>query len=768
MRRSWSRICLALALTSACGTTNRDDDVCRGVCDDADATGPGPYGPKPDASPPSLPPSTANWPPPRTGAQTCVLPELPPVSAMQVVEAYPALDFERPIFYTFAPGEPGRRYVVEQGGRVYAFEGRDDVAGAERFLELAVSRDNNEEGLLGLAFHPGYAENGRLFVYYSALREDGGHETVLSELRRDAARPTVADPASERVLLRIRHRYGNHKGGALVFGPDGFLYLGVGDGGSGGDPQDNAQNPNILLGKVLRLDIDRDDPECLTPYAWPDDNPFAGACPDAPGAEGRPEIFATGLRNPWRMSFDRDSGRLWAGDVGQDAWEEVTVVERAGNHGWRRVEGPDCFDRDDCALEDFVPPVFAYPRSDGKSITGGYVYRGERFPELWGAYVYGDYQSGRVWALRLEADGRTTNTLLAETGARITSFGEDPDGELFIVTFTNGRSLSRLARVAEAPDSPSFPRTLSATGCFADVPSHTLAATVVPYSLNAPFWSDGAEKTRAFALPVGAMPTVLPDGDLDLPAGTVTVKTFWIDAADGRRVPIETRLMVRRTVGWQGFSYRWRPDLSDADLLPGPVTQRYETATGPLDWAYPSRTACDECHTAAAGGALGLTLPQLNRAFDPSGAPLGVSQLEALSTAGWLTLPAAADTLPRMPSPSDPTVDLELRARAALDTNCAFCHRPDGGANSTLDLRFDTPLGATRACAEVPGQGELGLADARLIAPGDPERSVLLARMNRRGRAQMPPVASNRIDTASVQLIEDWIRSLSTCERPSP
>jgi glucose/arabinose dehydrogenase len=502
---------------------------CPGTCLEAsvvlgDASGPGPY-PDPDAAPPDAappPPPPDVWPPPRPAAQTCTLPEIPPVGAFTTDVAFPALRFPRPIWFGYAPGDGARRYVVGQGGVVWVFEGRQDVEGAAVFLRLPVSRDHNEEGLLGLAFHPRYAENGRFFVYYSD--PDGPERrTVLSAFTR--ADTPEATAASEQRLLLIPQPYGNHKGGSLLFGPDGYLYLGLGDGGSGGDPQNLAQNLESLLGKVLRLDVDLPDEECLTPYGIPADNPFAaGRC--APGAgPGRPEIFAVGVRNPWRMSFDRDTGLLWAGDVGQGEWEEVSVIRRGDNLGWRQVEGEVCYIAG-CDPEAFVPPVWVYPHAEGKSITGGFVYRGRAFPELYGAYLYGDYDNGRIWALRVDERGRAENTLLVDTDDHITSFGEDPDGEIYVVTFSDGRAILALRRADAGPAPAPLPATLSQTGCFADVPGHVFAAGVVPYDLNSPLWSDGVDKRRGFALPDGQTARFAPDGHVDFPMGTVLLKTF--------------------------------------------------------------------------------------------------------------------------------------------------------------------------------------------------------------------------------------------------
>jgi uncharacterized repeat protein (TIGR03806 family) len=733
---------------------------CPGTCLEAsvvlgDASGPGPY-PDPDAAPPDAappPPPPDVWPPPRPAAQTCTLPEIPPVGAFTTDVAFPALRFPRPIWFGYAPGDGARRYVVGQGGVVWVFEGRQDVEGAAVFLRLPVSRDHNEEGLLGLAFHPRYAENGRFFVYYSD--PDGPERrTVLSAFTR--ADTPEATAASEQRLLLIPQPYGNHKGGSLLFGPDGYLYLGLGDGGSGGDPQNLAQNLESLLGKVLRLDVDLPDEECLTPYGIPADNPFAaGRC--APGAgPGRPEIFAVGVRNPWRMSFDRDTGLLWAGDVGQGEWEEVSVIRRGDNLGWRQVEGEVCYIAG-CDPEAFVPPVWVYPHAEGKSITGGFVYRGRAFPELYGAYLYGDYDNGRIWALRVDERGRAENTLLVDTDDHITSFGEDPDGEIYVVTFSDGRAILALRRADAGPAPAPLPATLSQTGCFADVPGHVFAAGVVPYDLNSPLWSDGVDKRRGFALPDGQTARFAPDGHVDFPMGTVLLKTF----AEPGGPPIETRLLVRQPRGWQGLTYRWRPDGTDADLLTTAETGEYTVAGAPLTWSFPYRAQCDFCHTQAAGGSLGPTHTQWDRTVTFGGPEK--QQIDALIEDGYLD-PTRPEPRPvPLPAPGDETAPAEARARGVLDANCAFCHRPDGPANATIDLRAATPFADTGLCDAEPGQGDFGVPGARLLAPGDPARSVLALRMRHRGDGQMPPLATTRVDAVGLAAVEAWIRGVGAC-----
>ena len=324
-------------------------------------------------------------------------------------------------------------YVVEQDGFVRIFRGGE--LRARPFLDVSDRTEGGgEQGLLGLAFHPSYATNRRLFVNYTDLNGD----TVVAEFRRTRRHPLLVRRRSERVLLRVDQPFPNHNGGALAFGPDGMLYVALGDGGSAGDPQNNGQRKDTLLGKVLRIDVSSRD----SAYEVPDDNPFAG------DPTARSEIWDYGLRNPWRISFDRATGALWIADVGQGEWEEVDR-EPAGspggfNYGWRVKEGRDCYPAgEDCdvvggALEEMTDPLAVYSHDDGCSITGGYVYRGRAFPDLAGNYFFGDYCSGRVWAVAAGGPDRQEPVELLDTELSISSFGEDDRGELYVTDLAGG------------------------------------------------------------------------------------------------------------------------------------------------------------------------------------------------------------------------------------------------------------------------------------------------------------------------------------------
>lgn len=340
----------------------------------------------------------------------------------KLVPVFGERTFERPIGL-YQPGDGKRIYVLQQRGTVFVFT-PDGTPEGSVFLQRPVSTKGNEEGLLSIAFHPQFAANGTFFIYYCA---PDPRRTVLSRLQITAGDPTKADLASEQVLLTAEQPFDNHNGGTLLFGPDGKLYLGLGDGGAAGDPQDHGQKTSSLLGKVLRIDVDQAD--AGLGYGIPEDNPFVGK-------DGwRAEIWARGLRNPWRMSFDRDTGELWAGDVGQNYWEEIDLIVKGGNYGWKNHEAKQSFEKRP-AIPGAIDPVFAYPRGEGQSVTGGYVYRGKRLKDLVGAYIYGDFNTGRIWALRRQGE-QVDNRLLIQLpkGQQVASFAEDAAGELYLCTF---------------------------------------------------------------------------------------------------------------------------------------------------------------------------------------------------------------------------------------------------------------------------------------------------------------------------------------------
>lgn len=350
-----------------------------------------------------------------------------PDGPLQLEDAFPNLSFTRPVDFQIPNDGSNRIFVVEQAGVIRVFENDPAAGEAGVFLDIRdrVDDGGNEEGLLGLAFHPNYESNGTFFVDYTA---SGPNRTVIARYQVDPANPNRAQPGSEEVVLEVSQPYANHNAGQIVFGPDEYLYVTLGDGGSGGDPQENAEDPTTLLGSILRIDVDQGDP-----YAIPPDNPFVGN-----DQEFREEIYAYGLRNPWRISFDPETSRLWAGDVGQNAYEEIDVIEAGENYGWDVMEGMHCYEPSSgCDQSGLVLPVWEYSHSLGQSVTGGFVYRGDDVPQLAGRYVYGDFTSGRIWALTYDGE-EAENEELLDTNLNISSFGTDQDHELYVLAF-NGK-----------------------------------------------------------------------------------------------------------------------------------------------------------------------------------------------------------------------------------------------------------------------------------------------------------------------------------------
>ncbi|GIW95843.1 MAG: protein up-regulated by thyroid hormone-PQQ-dependent glucose dehydrogenase [Pirellulaceae bacterium] len=344
-------------------------------------------------------------------------------------KAYANLRLRRPIVFTTANEDMDRIFVASQYGVIYQLGSDRTIDNAPVFMDIeerVTYKDyENEEGFLGLAFHPRFRENGYFFVYYTTRQEP--HTSVIARFSLKRDDPRQGDPDSELELLRIRQPFWNHNGGNLVFGPDGYLYISLGDGGAANDPFGNGQNLGTLFGSILRIDVDRQDPG--KNYAIPKDNPFVGR----PGA--CPEIYAYGLRNVWGLSFDPATGALWAADVGQDLWEEINLITKGGNYGWNLREGKHRFGRQGSeARPDLIDPIWEYHHSVGKSITGGVVYRGKRFPELVGCYLYADYITGKLWALRYDYDEKrvVANHPLQDTGMPIISFGVDRQGEVYL------------------------------------------------------------------------------------------------------------------------------------------------------------------------------------------------------------------------------------------------------------------------------------------------------------------------------------------------
>jgi putative heme-binding domain-containing protein len=716
-------------------------------------------------------------------------PDPPP--AYRTVNPFPNVRLQHPLLITRVDSL-GRFFVAEQAGRIYSFANRPD-AKPELFLNLAQDYAKLKphagakgiEAIYGLVFHPKFAENRFCYVCYTLQgkkdEKNLAEGTRVSRFTVSRTDPPKVEISSEQIV--ISWLQGGHNGGDLHFGPDGCLYVSSGDG-TDPNPPDKfkvGQDVGSLLSKILRIDVathsvgtpaDGD-----KPYSIPKDNPFV----ELTGA--RPEVWAFGFRNPWRMSFDRKTGQLWVGDVGWELWESVHRVERGGNYGWSIVEGRQPVNTDiPVGPAPIRAPIFDLPHTMSASLTGGYIYRGAKFPELVGAYIFGDWETKRIWAAWIEGDRLQSLTDLVEPTLRVVAFGEDLVGELYIVDYDAG-TIHTLERNVATTKPADFPRTLSATGLYASVKDHIVAAGVVPFAINAAQWCDGALAERFVALP-GTSSVIWHPRDVEIPGSmfsrrfvfpenAVLARTFTLELELGNpasRKRIETQILHFDGKQWRPYSYAWNAQGTDADLVPAEGKEQTFVVRDPslpggkreIDWSFAARAQCMVCHTPWAQTTLAFNVAQLNRG----------DQLQRLEEIGVLQRvneknkplpPLTVDEAAKQPTLCDPydmSRDPNLRARSYLHANCGHCHRFGGGGSVDLELHAFVDLQKTKALAVPPHQGSFDLPDARIIAPGAPEHSTLYYRMAKFGRGRMPRMGSDWPDPAGLALIKAWITTL--------
>ena len=668
---------------------------------------------------------------------------------------------------------PGRKawLVAERPGKVLWFDADPAKALPKVILDV-------KHTVYGLAPHPAFQQNGHIFlteVPDVAKETPAGTRLVRYTVNRETM---TADPASAKLVMSWPN--GGHNGGCLRFGPDGMLYVSTGDGSGIADSLQTGQDLGTVLGKILRVDVDR--PDEGKGYSVPKDNPFS----DTKGA--RPEIWCYGIRQSWKFSFDSATGDLWAGEIGQDLWESVLRVEKGGNYGWSVNEGSHPFRPErPKGPTPILKPVVEHNHSEFRSITGGFVYQGKKHPELKGAYIYGDYDTGRVWMLRYDrkAGQVTEHRELAKTRLRIVAWAQDVDGEVYALNFIDG-GIHELAPAAPTDTvvQSAFPKKLSETGIFADTARHIPARGVIPYSVNSELWSDGATKERFIAVPgegkiefeTVTYPQPAPGSvpGWRFPDGTVLVKTFALETEPGRKTRLETRLLVASRVGgteeygdqvWHGYTYIWNEAQTDAELahIKGADKQyTVKTAAGAhtRSWHFPSRAECTMCHTVTAKYALGVNTAQMNRDHDYGG--VVANQLSTLEHIGMFDkkLPAPPEKLAKIADYKDAGAPIDARARAYLHANCSHCHRKWGGGNAEFQLLSTLPLAELGIVGVKPQHGNFDLKDPHLLVPGDPERSMIHHRMTRLGLGRMPHIASGVVDEPAVKLVRDWIKGL--------
>ncbi|GAB4157243.1 MAG: PQQ-dependent sugar dehydrogenase [Planctomycetaceae bacterium] len=685
-----------------------------------------------------------------------------PPSPYKLERVFGNLKFQNPVVLTNAPASD-RMFVVQLDGKIFSFPQNGNIAQPDLMVDLK-KEINGLTRAYGLTFHPKFKSNRYCYVSY-VLKNEDPQGTRVSRFKVRKTNPPTLDPQSEKII--ITWKSGGHNGACLKFGPDGFLYISTGDGAGAFPPDslDTGQNINDLLASILRIDVDH--PANGKAYSIPKDNPFV----NTPNARG--EIWSYGHRNPWKMSFDSVTGDLWVGDVGWEMWEMIYRIQRGGNYGWSLVEASQQVHPErQRGPSPVLPPTIVHSHTESRSITGGFVYRGKRLPELNGHYIYGDYVTGKIWSARHDGKSIVEQQELLDSPLQVICFGVDNSNELYVVGY--GGTIHRLVKNEVVKANENFPRSLKETGLFANVRKHRIAPGVIPYSIIAEAWADGTQAERFVALPGTTQLDVHTEnnaqvgnlrGEWKYPNNSVLMKTIFIELEAGNpnsRRRIETQVLHRDGDVWRPYNFIWNDDQTDAKLAPdvgmdrtfviqdakAPGGQRRQT------WHHASRTECLLCHPARAGTVHAFKPAQLDKVHDYGS--VTANQLGTFDHIGLIkTHPP--NKRKRFVNPHDSSAPLEARARAYLHVNCAHCHRRGGGGTAAMELPYQLPMEKTNLLNARPTQGTFKIHGAQVLAPGDPFRSVLYYRMAKLGRGRMPHFGSNVVDQQGLQLIREWI-----------
>jgi glucose/arabinose dehydrogenase len=752
--------------------------------------------------------------------------DLPSATGYTTVNAFGTMTFTAPMMTAFPAGETNRVFVAERAGTIQCVHSLDAVPTKVGYLNLTslllsgeTLRTDGENGLLALVFHPNFASNRTLYVYFSM--EAGG--TLFQRLHQVTVASASANTATiqqHKPILTILDRDTNHNGGDLAFGADGFLYLSLGDEGGGGDNRNNARFINTInvsgtrrtgfWGQLIRIAVEVDPvgqpgvfpAGTLLPNAAPQnstvfpssthgnhrvpaDNPFIGFTswhnlPIDP-ATVRTEIYATGLRNPFRFNIDGPTQRIFLGDVGQGIWEEMDLIVKGGDYGWSWREGAHVYNSPPAPTTpppvgfDPIDPIYEYDHTNdgvgndaviyGTVVIGGIIYRGNQLTELAGKLIFADTYGGGglIAALTETSPGVWTGQRLT-TRSQIVDFGLDPrDGEPLLTSLLG--TVYKLARSGTSGPPP--PATLSAAGVFSDLASLTPQPGIVSYAPNVDFWSDHAHKRRWFSIR-NLTDTVAfsPAGNWTFPTGMVWVKHFDFDLTRGNpatRRKLETRVLVKTATDVYGLSYQWNNlgsgTQTDATLVAEAGASVVIPGASPAQtWRFPSRSECKSCHTPAGGFALSFHTRQMNRT-NLFGAQ-NLNQISALSGAGYFSAPVSGvNLLPAYARADDASASLEWRVRSYLAVNCVQCHQPGGPALGNWDARSTVP---TDAAGLINGAlvNVFGDSANRWCVPGDPAHSMALQRIAGNGVPRMPPLGTSERDLTAEQLLTDWINTV--------
>jgi putative heme-binding domain-containing protein len=651
---------------------------------------------------------------------------------------------------------------VENGGKIWVTPNDLNTSQADVAIDLKTLHPALDHAY-GVAFHPKFKENKEVFITYTnGDKLDDGSRLSRFKVKQDT--PLVIDPASEEVL--ITWLSGGHNGAAITFGNDGLLYLSTGDAEvpAPPDPRKTGQDITDLLSSVLRIDVDHKD--AGKAYAVPKDNPFVST-PNA-----RPEIWCYGLRNPWKMSFDRPTGRLWCGDVGWELWENVYLIKRGENYGWSATEGNNPILMERKGPTPITPPIVTHPHSEAASITGGFVYHGERLQGLDGAYLYADYETGKIWSLRYDGSKVTKHDEIADTPLKIVTFGQDEEGDVFFIHYGPQSTVHRLVKNPAIGQPSDFPRKLSETGVFADVVKQTPAKGVHGFNIRAPMWADGAQASRFIALPTGKVETSIRttkqgkiESKVTWPAEAVLAKTVTMpldqDKPDSA-IKVETQVLHFDGVAWNAYSYRWNDAGTDAELVPPTGGERtlelhgnaFPSGTHRYSYRFHSQAECLRCHTSWTGVALSFQPPQLTDA-----APF--------IAAGLIDENYLKQSEARLVDPYDARAELHQRARSWLHANCAHCHRQNGGGAVPMMLNAELALDEMKAIHERPTRGDFGIGTAEVLSPGSPWHSAAVHRIATLGANHMPMIGAQTVDVKGLMLLQRWLLDFKEGDKAS-
>ncbi len=707
-----------------------------------------------------------------------VFPPHEPIVGYGLTNAFGSLTFEQPVALATPLGETNRLFVVERAGRIMVIPDLRAPT-AEVFLDLREVTESTfvESGMLGLAFHPGFATNGFFFVFRTMVADSFNDR--LSRFQVSSTNSNRADLSSEVVFISQYDESNEHNAGDLHFGPDGYLYISVADHGPGPDelPLHDQAIDKGLFGGILRIDVDRRPGNLrpvgkAAPYSIPVDNPFVGATqfngwPVNP-EEVRTEFYAVGFRNPFRFCVDELTGDVFAGDVGNGLIEEINHVHPGQNFGWPFLEGDypasDNLTPPDAAV--LARPLYSYfhglAEHEGRAVIGGRVFHGSQYPDLKDKYVFGDFVSGHIWWL--EGIENPTVTWLA-SDPNLSSFGIDPsNGDLLVTSLLTGR-IRRLVFVPPEQSAP-LPQTLAATGIFRNLATLDTVDEFVPYDVNVTFWSDFALKKRWFSTEGTTGSFGFSTNDpWSSPIGARWVKHFDMEAVRGdpstaRR--LETRVLIRVEEGVYGLSYQWDENGENATLVSGKgLDKELLVSEGGIIrtqiWHFPGRRECLSCHNEKAGYTLGFSTAQLNRTA--SRLPQTPNQIDWMAAHGYLTnsIPSV-QSLPHLVPDNDVSWPVEYRARSYLAANCQNCHQPGGISRMLWDGRISTPLteaGLIRGTALgpfVPGQ--------HIIEPNSLPLSLLYYRAAFAASWRMPPLGTSELNADGSALLQQWIEGM--------